>query len=231
VPAGHPNAIQKRGSSLDAFERVLSVLQGVPYSLCTCCLVESVGLRPHAYVRSVCLQLRQDGKIRTPEPDLKYAVDRRHREHRIRCGVCRSSYPEWEIFEAAAHAEKASQTNLSSVPSDIGWAEEHLADRICKAIAGTGFESVGVQWLNAERTKIIRILNRFEKGQSSEALSYRVTVLRKEKRLPDKIANYMQALLALRNSATYDDRRLDPAETVIARVAANEIAMWGSSED
>ena len=214
---------------MDSVEKISAVLENVPYGLCTCCLVESTGIRPHAYVRSVCIQMRADGKIRTSEIDIAHLLDGRRREKKARCGACGSSYPQDEVFEAKNQSCAPSNRKLTSVPSAIVWTEEHLGDRICKAIAGDSFECADSVWLNAERGKIIRILNRLEgSAGSSDSLSRRISGLREQKLLPAKVANHMQSVLALRNIATYEDRRLDPAETVIARVAADEIRLWAS---
>jgi hypothetical protein len=78
-----------------------------------------------------------------------------------------------------------------------------------------------------KRTLIIKALNRIAPQKKEEkSLATRVKEARAAGCLPSRVTNYMQTPLALRNLATYEDRRLDLAETLIARVAADQLSVW-----
>lgn len=216
---------------MDVFEIVLTAIESVPHGLCTCCLVERTGLRPHSYVRSICQQLRQDGKIRHVEIDIARALDHRRRPKTDRCGACGQYLPEEQIFTGLNPSAKSDEQQLKSTHSAIVWREDHLADMICKALPSSfSGECVSASWLNNERGNIIRILKRLEGSvASTEGLGRRISSAREKGLLPSRVANHMQTLMALRNTATYEDRRLDPAESLIARLAADEIGCWAAA--
>ncbi len=90
------------------------------------------------------------------------------------------------------------------------------------------FKCVDSAWLNLQRSMIIKLLNQIIPQKSGELIDLRRRVedAKKAGTLPPKIAGHVQTLLTLRNLATYEDRLLDLAESLIARIAADEIIAW-----
>jgi hypothetical protein len=106
---------------------------------------------------------------------------------------------------------------------------EGLAEKISGELPNhEKFKCIDSAWLNAQRSIIIRLLNKIVPQESGEQLGLRhqIDEGKKAGTLPAKVASYMQMLLTFRNSATYEDRLLDLAESLIARIAADEIVSW-----
>jgi hypothetical protein len=212
---------------MERHESILGAIASFPNGICICCLVERTGLK-HEYLKRLCQELRADEKLRQLDFGRleRHILDRRRPEPKDTCSVCRKTWTYGDVFWPLNG--KNALLSETDEPS-FSWQELGLAERICELLpASTKFECVDATWLNAQRTIIIKVLNRVarQKTGGEPSLAKRVAEARDAGSLPTKITNYMQTLLALRNSATYEDRRLDLSESLIARVAADQLSMW-----
>ena len=123
-----------------------------------------------------------------------------------------------EVFVPPANDEPA-----------FNWQQMGLAESICEKLPNRDkFQCVDSAWLNAQRSIIIRLLNKIAPQDNPEQIDLRDRIINAQKAgvLPERVASFMQMILTLRNLATYGDRLLDLAESLIARIAADEIVAW-----
>jgi hypothetical protein len=214
---------------MDRSVQLLSAVTSFPKGICTCCLVESCGLK-HSYVSHLCNQLRNDGKLKPLDMDfVRLHLGPKGRGHvpEERCSVCGKECPYGVVFYPIGGQEVRALPTKDEPSFD--WQEMGLAEKICDELRNCDkFECVGSAWLNAQRSIIIRLLNKIVPQKSGEQLDLRHQIEEGKKAgtLPAKVASYMQMLLTFRNSATYEDRLLDLAESLIARIAADEVIGW-----
>ena len=213
---------------MDRDEKLLAAIASAPNGICNCCLVDRCGLE-HGYVWQLCVQLRTDGKLRPFDVNvfLAFANNRRRQEPKETCGVCRKELPYGLVFHPISSQEAKVLATEDVLLFE--WQQLGLAERLCGELPNQDrFQRLDSVWLNQQRSVIIRLLNKtttYTNGEST-SLGRKVDDAKKAGVFPSNVAGHMQTLLALRNSATYEDRRLDVAESLIARVAADEILMW-----
>jgi hypothetical protein len=191
--------------------------------------VERCGLK-HSYVSHLCQQLRNDGKLKPLDLDflrLHMGAKGRGQVPEERCSGCGKQWPYGLVFYPIGGQEVRALPTKDEPAFD--WQQLGLAEKISGELPNhEKFKCIDSAWLNAQRSIIIRLLNKIVPQESGEQLGLRhqIDEGKKAGTLPAKVASYMQMLLTFRNSATYEDRLLDLAESLIARIAADEIVSW-----
>lgn len=214
---------------MDRSSQIISAVNSLPNGVCTCCLVERCGLK-HSYVSHLCQQLRNDGKLKPLDVDfLRLHMGAKGRGHvpEERCSGCGKEWPYGLVFyPIGCQGVRALPAKDETA---FNWQQMGLAENICEKLPNRDkFQCVDSAWLNAQRSMIIRLLNKIAPQESPEQidLRHRIADAQKAGALPGRVAGFMQMILTLRNLATYDDRLLDLAESLIARIAADEIVAW-----
>jgi hypothetical protein len=207
----------------DSIAAVLGAINDSPGSLCVCCLAEKSGVPKHSQVEAICKQLAKDEAIAPRSYDVRF--DRRRRPLTMPCITCGRNIEVSDVYSPL----KPARDNRTRGKA-FSWLVPGIAERILGYLPSfESFDRVNAEWLNCERGVIIRIFKQLP-VPASRSLSDQVSQARTSGQIPGGIAVHMHTLLGLRNVATYDDRSLDFAETLIARVAADEVRRWWESQ-